>query len=356
MTDHQFSRLEPLEASADVNADRWRHEIHSRVAKYKSRRGRRIEGAFSMRFPFPPTEAEGVAVAAAPGPLIGEDASVGVDENSHFEVASAIDVAPAEAKSLPALPAHTALALTQLTRDASAPFAELPEFPNVSGSQLEEEPRLPVAPRPRARRKVIAFPRQQSVTYVSEGLADPVYTEQPRILDVPEELASVPTTPYLDGLQFEVSRNPQPSSGEEHTELPCRVISVAQRLQAAAVDAGIVAAGFAVFAGVAYKLMPPLVMTKSLLAGAAAVPVLLWMVYQYLFLVYGAKTVGMQATGIRLCTFAGAVPALSVRRARAVGLLLSTSSLGMGLLWVFVDVDALCWHDRISQTFPAPSS
>ena len=25
----------------------------------------------------------------------------------------------------------------------------------------------------------------------------------------------------------------------------------------------------------------------------------------------------------------------------------------MGLLWAFVDIDALCWHDRISRTYLA---
>jgi len=36
-----------------------------------------------------------------------------------------------------------------------------------------------------------------------------------------------------------------------------------------------------------------------------------------------------------------------------MALYLSVLSLGMGVLWSLVDVDRLCWHDRISQTFPA---
>jgi hypothetical protein len=28
--------------------------------------------------------------------------------------------------------------------------------------------------------------------------------------------------------------------------------------------------------------------------------------------------------------------------------------LGMGYLWVFLDEDSLCWHDRITHTYLAP--
>src|ERR1700759_661316 len=44
----------------------WRDEVQARVAGYRSRRGRRIEGAFSMRFPFPPAEAAPSAPLAEP--------------------------------------------------------------------------------------------------------------------------------------------------------------------------------------------------------------------------------------------------------------------------------------------------
>jgi len=36
-----------------------------------------------------------------------------------------------------------------------------------------------------------------------------------------------------------------------------------------------------------------------------------------------------------------------------LGLYLSSLSLGMGLMWALVDVDGLCWHDRLSKTFLA---
>src|ERR1017187_10863624 len=55
------------EASENLSrADIWRNEIHARVAGYRTRRGRRIEGAFSMRFPFPPLEQDGNGSVTCP--------------------------------------------------------------------------------------------------------------------------------------------------------------------------------------------------------------------------------------------------------------------------------------------------
>ena len=80
---------------------------------------------------------------------------------------------------------------------------------------------------------------------------------------------------------------------------------------------------------------------------------LLWSVYQYLFVVYAGKTLGMMAAKIRLRTFKGKAPTLRQRRHRVLGFYFSALSLGMGLMWMLVDVDALCWHDRLSQTYLA---
>ena len=92
---------------------------------------------------------------------------------------------------------------------------------------------------------------------------------------------------------------------------------------------------------------------KFLIAGVLGISVLLWTSYQYLFLVYCGRTPGMLATHVRLRTFKGHFPDFRQRQLRVVGLYLSVLSLGMGVLWYFVDVESLCWQDRISQTFPA---
>ena len=56
MTDQQALGPEASGNLPQTNTDLWRKEIHARVAGYRTRRGRRVEGAYSMRFPFPPLE------------------------------------------------------------------------------------------------------------------------------------------------------------------------------------------------------------------------------------------------------------------------------------------------------------
>lgn len=213
----------------------------------------------------------------------------------------------------------------------------------------EIEPHLPpiVQQRPKPKPKVIAFPRQAGASEAAYRLADPVLPEQPRILDVPEELEAFPSAPFLAGLQFEAGQ-PTPT---EHIELPFRVVSRPQRIYAALVDCSLVAAAAVVFAFTCHKMLPNLTHSKPVLLGATLAPALFWGIYQYLLLVYGGKTAGMHVAGIRLSTFKGTPPSLRHRRNRVAGLYLSSASLMMGLLWAFVDVDALCWHDRISGTY-----
>jgi uncharacterized RDD family membrane protein YckC len=182
-------------------------------------------------------------------------------------------------------------------------------------------------------------------------LADPVTSEAPRILDVPEELEAIPTTPFLDGLQLDPLKTPQEASDREHVELPFRAVATAQRLLAGAMDVAIVSIGLGIFAAVAYKILPSVAMTKPLILAGIAIAGLLWSIYQYLFVVFGGRTLGMMAAKIRLRTFQGNAPNQRQRRARVLAFYLSALSLGMGLMWSFVDVDALCWHDRLSRTY-----
>ena len=56
MTDQPALCADPSADSSQPTSDVWRQEIHARVAGYRNRRGRRIEGAYTMRFPFPPAD------------------------------------------------------------------------------------------------------------------------------------------------------------------------------------------------------------------------------------------------------------------------------------------------------------
>ena len=87
------------------------------------------------------------------------------------------------------------------------------------------------------------------------------------------------------------------------------------------------------------------------MVGIVASAVVLWSTYQYLFVVHSGTTLGMLAARIRIRTFLGKPASLGQRRNRILGFYLSALSLGMGLMWAFVDINELCWHDRLSHTY-----
>jgi uncharacterized RDD family membrane protein YckC len=352
MIEPQHFRSEKAGDPVQPNADVWRNEIRSRVSRYRTRRGRRVEGAFSMRFPFPPAEfvtvphavdsevvspVHDLPVAELTSKTQPTASFVSMEELPQPEPTSAEDRAEA------ALEPRALEVKVEAEPSVEPAPASLPE--------PEPEPDLPpvIQQRPRPKRKVIAFPRPAGAgaSEAAYRLADPVLPEQPRILDIPEELEAFPSTPFLDGLQFEAAEQ----TPGEHVELPFRVVGRPQRIYSALVDCSVVAVAATVFAFICHEMLPNLVLSKQVLLTAGVVPVLLWGIYQYLLLVCAGRTAGMQVAGIRLSTFQGTRPSLRNRRNRVVGLYLSSASLMMGLLWAFVDVDALCWHDRISGTY-----
>jgi len=345
MTEQQFSHYEALNGPVEPAEDIWRNEVQDRLARYKRRRGRRIEGAYTMRFPFPADEqAEAEAAAeistptstAEPAEPEAETKQQPVDESIETDaVEDGREVLGAKSEDVPA--ANVDLVL-------EPPAAPEPELP--------PEPFVDTIVRPRPKRKVIAFPKQLSVAPEQVyRLADPVTAEVPRILDVPEELQAIPTTPFLDGLQFESPVGAAELRDHEHVDLPFRAARTSQRLLAGIVDMAVVGAGVAVFAAVAYKVLGKPAPSKPLVLGIVAAAVVLWSAYQYLFVVHAGITLGMLAARVRMCTFQGKSPALRQRRKRVLGFYLSALSLGMGLMWAFVDVDELCWHDRLSRTY-----
>ena len=183
-------------------------------------------------------------------------------------------------------------------------------------------------PRPKPKRKVIAFPRQHSVTVEAEyRLADPVTAEVPRILDVPEELES---TPFLDGLQLDLPDAAKFEASRDHIDLPCQPVRVSLRMFAGAVDMAVAGVGAGVFAAVAFKVLPELPPAKLLVLGLVVSTVVLWSAYQYLFVVYAGKTLGMMAASIRLRTFKGRSLTMRQRQLRVLSLILVVAIAGNG--------------------------
>src|SRR5271166_67685 len=259
MTEQQFSQYEAANAQAEPAVDPWRNEVQDRLAHYKRRRGRRIEGAFTMRFPFPADEAVETAVAVETTPAVVEPVETVGEETRQPEIQ--IDVPPVDIEAQ-AVATETGADTAILQDDDKLAIAD-PVLEAPAAPEPEPEPFVDTIVRPRPKRKVIAFPKHFSVApQVGNQLADPVTSEVPRILDVPEELQAIPTTPFLDGLQLDPVKSAIDPRDREHLDLPFRAVRVAQRVFAGVIDAAVTGMGAAIFAGVVYKIIPQLPVTK----------------------------------------------------------------------------------------------
>lgn len=212
-------------------------------------------------------------------------------------------------------------------------------------------------PRPTAKSepKIIEFPKPVLPAFFSRErmqepedleLAGPVL-DGPRILDAPEPPAEqMDLLPAFADIQLEA----EASRPGVYVDLPPQPAPLSHRIFAGLIDLIIVlmaVAGFAMaFLAVASRLpQPRLLLLCGLMVGGS-----LWLLYQYLFLVYGLATVGMQLAQLELCTFSGDPVSLPLRRWRALASVLSAFALGLGFAWAFVDEDTLGWHDRMTQT------
>jgi uncharacterized RDD family membrane protein YckC len=198
--------------------------------------------------------------------------------------------------------------------------------------------------------KIIEFPRFAwgPPAPPPDQLAEPI-SERPRILEVPEV---VPPPPALGGITIEGAERRE-DERRPGIDFPLQSAPLGLRLLAALVDGLIIAAASALFGFIFWKVTsfrPPQVQILGL---AAAIPCLFWAAYQYLLFVYGSNTPGLRVVGLELARFDGTATVRSLRRWRVLASYLSAVSLGMGYAWVFLDEDALCWHDRITHTYLA---
>jgi uncharacterized RDD family membrane protein YckC len=204
--------------------------------------------------------------------------------------------------------------------------------------------------------KIIEFPRpaaqpvyfSQKLAQESEDfeLAEPIM-EAPRILDAPE-----PPPEQLDLLPAfaDIQLEAEESRRALELELPLQPAAISYRLFAGVFDMMIVLMGSALFVVTFMGFANGLPQPRATLLCAFFVVGSLWLIYQYLFLVYSPGTPGMQFAQLGLCTFKGEPASVSLRRWRALASVLSAFALGLGYAWALVDEDTLGWHDRITQT------
>ena len=198
--------------------------------------------------------------------------------------------------------------------------------------------------------RLIEFPRANMVsTAWVDALADPVM-ERPRILEVPE---SEFLPPALGGISIE----PVPVVEEEKRpgiDIPMLTAPMRKRVAAAAVDGLIVSVAVALFAYVSFRIAPIVPPMRPLIIGGLLLTAVLWIVYQYLLLVYSGTTPGLKLSGLELNQFDGSVTRRRLRKWRVLASVLSGVSLCLGYAWCYLDEDRLCWHDRITKTYMAP--
>jgi uncharacterized RDD family membrane protein YckC len=183
-----------------------------------------------------------------------------------------------------------------------------------------------------------------------DQLAEPV-SGRPRILEVPE---IAPPPPALGGITIEAAAHPE-AEKRPGIDIPLQSAPLGRRMVAALIDGLIITAASAAFGCIFWKVAgvrPPLAQLVGLAVG---IPAAFWAAYQYLMIVYAASTPGLRVAGLELARFDGSSTSRSLRRWRVLASWLSAVSAGMGYAWVFLDEDALCWHDRITHTYLAPA-
>lgn len=309
-------------AAAETRPDAWRDELAARLNRYRSRRRMRPPRYPSLELRFDD---------------LSSSASLSASAEGHSAPAAPEDIHPAFGPV-----SENALALDP-ANPASTEGIHQPSSDRISHDRVEGSGATSGA-------KIIEFPRFAwgPPPPPPDELADPVGV-RPRILEVPE---TAPPAPALGGITIEVAeREVEKRPG---IDFPLQGASLARRLLASAVDGLLVMLASAIFGFVFWKvaaIRPP---RAQLVGLAAGIPVLLWFAYQYLLIVYSGRTPGLAAAGLELAHFDGRRAKRSLRRWRVLASYLSAASLAMGYVWVFLDEDLLCWHDRITHTYLAP--
>lgn len=299
-------------AHAAEDAAAWRDELSARLNRYRARRKAPPPRYPSLKLPFGPVETS--LRSNAPEPPTFEPVS------NHALALDATRAEPLieEGRSVEAAPQAERHALSHSGHSG----AKIIEFPRFAWG--------PPTPSP-------------------DQLAEPVI-DRIRILEVPE---SAPPPPALGGINIESVERAEVEK-RLGVDIPLQTAPLGLRLVASLIDGLIIAVAAALFGFIFWKVATIYPPRLQIIALAAGFPCLFWATYQYLLIVYSGCTPGLRATRLELTHFDGRSTRRSLRRWRVLASFLSAASLGMGYVWVFLDEDSLCWHDRITHTYLAP--
>jgi uncharacterized RDD family membrane protein YckC len=237
--------------------------------------------------------------------------------------------------------------------------ARVIEFPREIVAPRKARPRLAEGP-------LLDEPRSSDSSSSPAAASDP----QPDAADAVCMLEShpVPDPPLAAALHAQAVSVPEWHSIHLDSEEPMRepqaaarssrlddgrlhVAPIEDRLMAGVVDIALTLAAFLVFVLVFVACTTHLPEPRAALVGGGIVLFAMGLMYQLIFFSLSAATPGMRYARIALCTFDDDNPTRRAMRLRIAALLLSALPLGLGFLWAVFDMDALGWHDRITQTY-----
>ena len=286
----------------------WKQEVAARLHSYRARRKPRPPRYPSLRLKFEPAE-------------------------SHRNV-----------------PYASASVVPAPQTDFVVPEPPPPIAPEVDETALLESAAEAEPAQAAERARIIEFPRTYLPPIPSPDELAESLSDRPRIVEVPDV---EPPPPALGGISLHTEA-PEPEK-RPGSEIPLQTASMARRLLSSGIDGLMVLSACSLFGYIFFRLTATIPPWPQLLTMGALMPGILWPAYQYLLLVYTGSTPGLRLAGLRLSDFDGTPVPRSRRRWRVLASILSSLSLGLGLAWCFLDEDSLCWHDRITQTYLAPT-
>jgi uncharacterized RDD family membrane protein YckC len=344
-----FSRAKTTAArnpAGDNNQGDWRGEVANRVQAHRARRRRRYDPESSLSLSFTQT-----AAASSDSAESSPEKSKHASQQYHAS-SSAPELEPSSSDFESAGGVSTLIGEIEDSRPS--PYRRIvmkvPE-------QLEACDTAD---------NVIEFPRsvEQDLLFATE-LAETI-SATPRILESEPPEAAVTTEPspaklqplatfhlddYISSVHADDWEQQEAEESDGGIELPLQVAPANARTMCALTDAVVVFTASALFAVIVLSIAKFVPQGRLAVALALLLPLGLWSAYHYVFLVYGGATVGMQMAQLELTSFEGCVPPRRIRAWRALSLLLSCASLGLGFAWAMVDEDRLGWHDRITRTY-----
>jgi len=160
------------------------------------------------------------------------------------------------------------------------------------------------------------------------------------------------SAPSWLGMKLEAQPPAEPEPPKAPASMPAlRLAPMGHRLAAVLVDGALIAAALLGSALVAAACigqpLPAEIARNSALLGL----LFAYLLYQAIFILLDEATPGMRCSGLLLCTFDGRNPTRAQLRLRLSSLLLSVLPVGLGVAWILIDDDRLCWHDRLSKTY-----